>query len=28
VAPGFAPLYFLQQWRVLTAGDTDADLGG
>jgi hypothetical protein len=28
VAPGFAVLYFLQQRRMLTAGDTDADLGG
>jgi cytochrome d ubiquinol oxidase subunit II len=26
VAPGFALLYFLQQRRMLTAGDTDADL--
>jgi cytochrome d ubiquinol oxidase subunit II len=26
VAPGFALLYYLQQRRMLTAGDTDADL--
>ncbi len=26
VAPGFALLYFLQQRRLLTAADTDADL--
>jgi hypothetical protein len=26
VAPGFALLYFLQQRRMLTAADTDADL--